>query len=137
LKVFVDTNVLFAAYAGSGLCTELLIYLRQRHQLVVSEQVLDEFERAVAKKLKQPAKQAKAYRVGLQQRCLVQPQPPKTAKRSRDPKDDAILQAALDAQCDWLVTGDADLTVLKRLEGMPITTPRDFFEAMGVEEPWN
>ena len=137
MRVFVDTNVLFAAYAGSGLCTELLIYLRQRHRLVVSEQVLDEFERAIHKKLKQPAKQAKAYRRGLEQRCQVQMDPPVAPRRSRDPKDDSILQAALDAKCDWLITGDADLTILKRLQGMPITTPRDFFEAMGVEEPWN
>jgi putative PIN family toxin of toxin-antitoxin system len=137
LKVFVDTNVHIAAFTGSQLCTELLVFVRQRHHLVVCPQVLDEFERGLIKKLKQSPAVAAHFRQRLERRCLVQAQPSgPVPKRSRDPKDDPILQAALDADCDWLVSGDVDLTSLKRFQGMPITTPRDFLEALGVEEPF-
>jgi len=44
----------------------------------------------------------------------------------RDPEDDAILACALEAEVDYLVTGDADLLELKTFKGLRIITPRDF-----------
>ena len=43
----------------------------------------------------------------------------------RDADDDWILATALAAKADGLVTGDNDLLVLGRHEGVPILTPRD------------
>jgi putative PIN family toxin of toxin-antitoxin system len=136
LKVFVDTNVWIAVFTGSGLCTELVVYLKQRHQLIVSQDVLEELHRKLTVKLKVPPQIVRSWCEDISAISMVQNSPPHSPKRSRDHKDDVILQAALEAGCDWMVTGDADLRVLKRVEGMPITTPRDFLEAMGVEEPW-
>lgn len=125
-----------AAYLGSSLCAELTIFVRQRHQLVCSEQVLREFVVTLRKKFKAPEAVAEAWVGQILEYSHVQADPAHAPKRSRDPKDDPILQAALDADCDWLVSGDADLTALKRVKGMPISSPRDFLEAMGVEEVW-
>ncbi|MDO8414446.1 MAG: putative toxin-antitoxin system toxin component, PIN family [Gallionellaceae bacterium] len=41
---------------------------------------------------------------------------------SRDADDDAVLACALAAQADLIVSGDADLLVLKQFQGMPIVT---------------
>ena len=136
MRVFVDTNVWISAYTGSKLCMELLLFCQQRHHLVVSADVLDEFQRIVVKKLKLPETLAHQWRGQIESQAQVRPRPTRVAVRCRDPKDDAILQAALDADCGWLVSGDADLTTLKRVKKMPITTPRDFLEALGVEEEW-
>lgn len=54
--------------------------------------------------------------------------PPKVC---RDPDDDYILAAAVNAGCDYLVTGDKDLLALKKFEGMSIVTPREFAELVG------
>lgn len=40
----------------------------------------------------------------------------------RDPDDDHVLACALAAQADLIVSGDADLLVLKQFQGMPIVT---------------
>jgi uncharacterized protein len=45
---------------------------------------------------------------------------------SRDPKDDAYLACARAAKCDFLVSGDKDLLVLKEYEGTKIVSPADF-----------
>jgi putative PIN family toxin of toxin-antitoxin system len=136
LKVFVDTNVWMAVFTGSGLCAELVMYIKQRHQLVVSEDVLEGLHRKLTAKLKVPPPMVRSWCEDIRTMSIVQSSPLHSPKRSRDRKDDVILQAALEADCDWLVTGDLDLRVLKRVEKMPITSPRDFLEAMGVEEPW-
>lgn len=45
---------------------------------------------------------------------------------SRDPKDDYLLAYAVVGQADYLVSGDKDLLVLKRIEGVVIISPAEF-----------
>ena len=49
--------------------------------------------------------------------------PPKVC---RDPDDDPILAAAVNAGCAYLVTGDKDLLALKKIGDTGIVTPREF-----------
>ena len=51
-------------------------------------------------------------------------------RRSRDPKDDALLDLAIDGSANWLVTGDQDLLVLGTIERTQIVTPAVFLEAL-------
>ncbi|MEK7768018.1 MAG: putative toxin-antitoxin system toxin component, PIN family [bacterium] len=44
----------------------------------------------------------------------------------RDPKDNMILEAAVDGRATHLVTGDADLHVLNPFRGIVIVTPARF-----------
>ena len=137
MKVFIDTNVWVAAYISQGMCRELLTYVRQRHEAVISEQVLKEFAAALVKKAGTSPAQAQVEAEILRRHFQVLATPARPAKYCRDPKEDAIVQAALESDCGWLVSGDVDLTVLKRVQGMSITSPRDFLEALGVEEEWS
>lgn len=42
---------------------------------------------------------------------------------SRDPDDDKFVHVAVSAAADALVSGDQDLLVLARVEGIPVLTP--------------
>lgn len=44
----------------------------------------------------------------------------------RDPKDDKFFEAALTAQADCIVSGDADLLVLDPFEDIPVLRPSEF-----------
>jgi len=44
----------------------------------------------------------------------------------RDPKDDKFLEAALAAEADCIVSGDADLLILNSFENIPILRPAEF-----------
>ena len=48
----------------------------------------------------------------------------------RDPKDDRLLELALDGKASFLVTGDGDLLVLNPFRGVPIVTPARFLEVV-------
>jgi len=48
----------------------------------------------------------------------------------RDPKDNKFLALAADGQADYLVSGDRDLRDLSNFNGIPILTPREFYETV-------
>jgi len=55
-------------------------------------------------------------------------------KASRDPGDDKFLAAAVEAQGDYVVSGDKDLLDLKAYRGVRIATPAQFLTILGREE---
>ena len=55
-------------------------------------------------------------------------QPTQKVEDCRDPKDNFILECALEAQPDYIVTGDSDLLVLHPYKGIKIITPTKFLK---------
>jgi hypothetical protein len=51
-----------------------------------------------------------------------------SVKVCRDPDDDHILSAALQIKADCIISGDADLLILKKYEGIPILNPSNFWK---------
>ncbi len=51
-----------------------------------------------------------------------------TVSVCRDADDNKILAITLDSGCSHLVTGDSDLLVLKKFNGIGIVNPREFLE---------
>ena len=47
MRVFLDTNVLIAAFATRGLCEDVLRTTLSEHDLIIGTQVLAEVERAL------------------------------------------------------------------------------------------
>ena len=62
--------------------------------------------------------------------------PPDIPRVCRDPNDDPILETAVSGRCRCLVTGDRDLLVLKKHEGVSLVSPADFwaYEAGVVDQ---
>jgi len=56
--------------------------------------------------------------------------PTRAVKVCRDPDDDALIEAALAGNADYVVTGDEDLLVLKEFAGIRLVTPRAFLTAL-------
>lgn len=132
MKIFFDTNVLVAAYATHGSCNELLNHCVARHQIFLSDFVLQELEEKLIKKIKLTAQETNQILTYLKRYCEVTTERKIKGKVSRDPDDDHILAAALNAEVQCIVTGDKDLLVLKNFEKIPIVKPADFWKFEGV-----
>jgi len=128
VRVFLDTNVLVAAFISRGQCNELLEHCVRNHELVTSPRVLDELERVLREKLGFPrVLVAEALElVGGEASEVDAPELPEPV--SRDPDDDRVLAAAVEGQCDCIVTGDDDLLTLESHQGIPVLTPSRFWE---------
>ena len=130
MRVFLDTNVLVAAFATRGLCADVLRDVLAEHELLVGEVVLIELRRALTRRLRLPATAIEAILQFLREHEVV-PRPRKPASLPvRDPADRWILASALAARADVLVTGDRDLLDIAAQAPLRILDPRGFWELL-------
>jgi len=54
---------------------------------------------------------------------------------ARDQDDNKVLACALEGGADYIVTGDGDLLVLGKYEGIPIISPTAFLAVLGAVGP--
>lgn len=137
MRVFLDTNVLVAAYATRGICADVVGLVVTEHELLTGEVVLEELERVMERKLKLPEAFIREALTSLREK-RVEPRP-KTIRTVgiRDPDDALVLASAVAAGADLLVTGDEDLLVLPSgAVDLAIVNPRRFWEIhRGLAEP--
>lgn len=96
--------------------------------MITSRFVIGEFQDKLANKFKhEPEEISEAVNLLHSRMKVVEPP---TLKHSvcRDPDDDNILAAAVKGKCDYIITGDKDLIVLKQYEGIDILSPKSFRE---------
>jgi putative PIN family toxin of toxin-antitoxin system len=130
MRVFLDTNVLVAAFATHGLCEDIFRVTLAEHEMVLSETVLTEFERVLVQKLHFPPLRAKTLSSFLQRQAnVVKPAKP-AVWPIRDPDDRWVLSAAIEGAADFLVTGDRDLLEVAAEVTVPIVSPRAFWEQL-------
>jgi len=131
MKIVLDTNVLIAAFITKGVCSELLEHCLRRHEVVISEFILDELRKNLVKKFKYNAEDSASVIRLLRLRVLLFKPIPLSQPVCRDADDDMVIATALTGKAVCIITGDKDLLVLKEHQGIAILKPVDFpaFEA--------
>jgi len=107
---------------------QALRYGLEQCAVVMSVESLAELERGLKLKLGAPYKFLRASRQCIERvATVVQTEPLDIV---RDPSDNHLVAAALQENCDYLVTGDNDLLVLGSINMVQIVSPADFLEQM-------
>lgn len=127
MRLVLDTNVLVAAFAAHGVCSELLEHCALHHQIIVSEVILAEFGDVLVRKFSFTQAEASAAEQLLRTRVELVAPTPLPQQVCRDPDDDAILAAAQAGGCGVIITGDKDLITLKAFKGIRIVPPAAFW----------
>lgn len=132
MRVVLDPNVLIAALlAPNGTPAALILrWLAGDFELVVSEQLLVELERALGyPKIRARIVEgdAAAFILLLRATAEIAADHPKPPSRSADAGDDYLLALA-EAEDALLVSGDKHL--LDVAGRFPVRTPREFFDSL-------
>ena len=125
MRIVFDTNVLFAAFVAHGACAGLYEECLLRGRIVVSQFILEELQEKLLTKANQSRVEVEEVIDAVSADAEIVETQPLANRVCRDADDDWILATTLAAKADALVTGDDDLLVLERHEGIPILTPRD------------
>jgi len=134
VRVFLDTNVLAAAFGTRGLCADLVRYVLSEHQLITGDVVLRELRDVLARRFGLPARDIRDIVAFLHEQ-EVAPKPKQPASMpARDADDPWILASAVAGRSDVLVTGDRDLLEIADAAPLPILSPRGFWEFVRKKE---
>jgi len=134
VRVFLDTNVLVAAFATRGLCADLLRAVLAEHELLSSATVVEELTRTLVERIRVPEATVDEIAAFLRASAVFPDTaagPPPVAVR--DPDDAVILSEALVLRADVLVTGDKDLLEAGEVPGISILDPRGFWQLVRGE----
>ena len=130
MRVFLDTNVLVAAFATRGLCADVTRVVLAEHQLVTGEVVLTELRDVLVRRIKLPVAIVDDIVTLLRDHDVVpKPNTPSDVP-VRDPDDRWILASAAAGRADVLVTGDQDLLDVAAKAPLPILNPRGFWDLL-------
>jgi len=132
MKVFFDTNVYVAeALLGDAAERMLAATRKASWRIFTSSHVLAEIERVMEERLGFSRRfalltQRRTRRLAV----LVEPARSSRHRVPGDPDDSPILQAALAAGADYLVTNDTDLLALSGYEGLRILSMSDYYRLL-------
>lgn len=127
MKIVFDTNVYIAeALLGSAASEMIDATERAGWRVFVSAYMLDELERVLTEGLGFGSRLATLTRRRIRQRANFVALSPSRHLVPDDANDTPILQTALEAGADYLVTNDRHLLDLDPYEGLRIVSMRDY-----------
>lgn len=112
MKVFLDTNILFSAILfPNSIPDKALQKAFSSYETITCDYVLDELRRNVAKKFPNKINCLDTFLLTLSMSIKIVKVSYETNDNTleiRDPYDKPVLRAALESNCDILITGDKD-----------------------------
>lgn len=133
MKIVCDTNILISAYVYPGGTMDEILDIARRGdvRLCLSPDIISEFKAVLVRKFKYSAEEAGVF-IGrvLAIATLVYPSERLSIVKRVD-ADNRILECAVAAKADYLITGDKrDLLPLKEIGKTKVITAREFLEKL-------
>jgi len=128
MKVILDTNVIFSAFAARGLANAVFELCLDKHTIIISEHILSELQGSLQKKLKMPRDKVQLIIEYFREFCIISDFKKLDRRICRDIDDVKILGLSEMTKPDYIITGDVDLLAFKEHRAVPIITPREFWE---------
>ena len=131
--VLLDTNVWLSSLTSEGFCRRVTEASASRCVRVTTPYLCTEIAEKLAVKFRWSQAEVDSTIKKLQSLTLLRPDVSAAhTPELRDPDDQPILAAAVSHGCQFLVTGDKDLLVLKEFSGVEIVTVREFASRLGL-----
>ena len=128
-RVTADSNILISAFLRGGKPLALIELARSgRIELAVSDDILAETGRVLATKFAVPSEDVQAYQDEIRMFAKHVTPGERLDAVKADPTDNPILECAVAAGSETVVTGDNHLLALGRFVGIQVMTVAEFLE---------
>lgn len=130
IKVVLDTNILISGIGFKGNPRAILALVLDNKIIVITSQVLlAELREVILKKFSKLETQLLIIEKQIKEKFIVV-QPKRTLNVVRDKDDNRVLEAAVEGNCGFIITGDQDLLELGKYGTIKIVTPTQFLEEL-------
>lgn len=135
IRVVVDTNLWISLLIGGKLGDLLEVLIDPKLELISTEilraEIVNVTQRPKFRKYF-PAEKVQMLTEWMDQ-VMTTVTLDRITPRCRDPKDDYLLELAVQSHAIYLVSGDKDLLVLQQVEGCRIMTYSQFIDEIKVQ----
>jgi len=127
-KVVLDTNVIISAIGYGGKPGKVfLLALEEKIHAITSEVFLAEVQEILIKKLSLSSSDLELIIGEIEDKFTIVA-PKHSLHIIRDEDDNRVLEAAVEGNCDFIITGDQDLLELSKYQHIKILTPENFLQ---------
>ena len=131
MTIVFDSNVIISAFiTTSGTTKDVFLYCGERFRIIISDYIINEVSKKLRNKLGFSRTEIKEVTDFLETHTELTEPADQKLELSRDKKDDPILNLAVSANADFLISGDKDLLVLKKVKGVKIISPAEFWKEL-------
>ena len=134
IRVVIDTNLCISMLIGKRVKQLRQVFVKSKYELAISDMLIDEILHVTAR-----PKFARYFNtddvqgfVQFLEEYSTKFRIDNIPQRCRDPKDDFLLELAVVADADILLSGDTDLTDMKQIGNCRIMTVNEFMEEVAL-----
>lgn len=128
MKVVLDTNVLISAFSFGGKPRKILtLTLAKKIIGITSLSLLGELLEVLGKKFRYSTEELDLIEVQMKKNFKII-KPKTSINVLKDLADNRVLEAAIEGDCELIITGDKALLSLKSFKGIKILTPNQFLQ---------
>ena len=136
MRVVLDTSVLISGTLGLGPSHRCIRAAEAGlYEMISANEILEEFGRVLRDKFRHSVAEADELVQRIRATGVLVPLTGRGGWILADPSDDKLVEAALAAAADAIVTGDKDLLRLGRVGGIPVWTPRQLLDRLSPAAP--
>jgi len=131
-KAVVDTNILVSSFVyPDGIVREIIdLAIKKNINLVISEQIIEEYSRVLSQKFGWNSGEI-SENIWILRRIAAVIEPDITLKVVHaDNTDNKVIECAVAAGADVIISGDRHLLNLKKYKAIPIIKPADFIREL-------
>ena len=129
-----DTNVYISAAILGRVCEEIIQTCRFSDlKVFISQDIIGELKDKMSKKFLWQDEQINMFLESILEFCEVVKPEEKIHYIKDDPDDDRILECAVMAKCNFIISGDKHLLKLKSYRSIKVLNPADFLLKIRVE----
>jgi putative PIN family toxin of toxin-antitoxin system len=134
LKVTLDTNVLISGTFWEGEAYKIIQLIDQKEiKCYLSKKILEEYNKVlhsdeILEKVEDHHLKIKSAIIKVVEMCSIVEPKTKVMAVLDDPDDNKILECALEAKVDYVVTYDEHILKLKEFEGIKLIQPKELLK---------
>ncbi len=127
MRIVLDTNIFISAALLGRVCEEIIQFCRfGKVDVFISRDIIIEIENKLRSKFLWKNSQIGIFIDSILEFCHLVEVNDKMVFIKDDPDDDKILECAISAKCDYIISGDRHLIKLGSYKNIKILRPADF-----------
>ncbi len=128
-KIIVDTNIILSGYIYGGKPRLILqLAAKKEIEIITSLQILAECVDVLRKKFKVDDKKIAIFQAKIENLFTFVTPKETISIVKRDPDDNKFIEAAVEGNCGYIITGDCDLLDLRQYKSIKIISANEFLE---------